>query len=231
MAYTPYYSGGWQSGEQGGTPITPAALNNIDNGIVTLDTTHNLKTYTSVTQLSLTAGSATILSAYNALGDGSALYAQSSDFATGETPSSGIVEIIKWNLARVYVAFHSKEAQNHDYRMYEAATSYNNNDVNAPSGEWVMELDESILQLQTRTLNNANLDNINYNLIGYASDCTATGLSSNFNGTLIVSSNNSATTIRASQILIGLGGTMYYRVYTSAGWQAWRQVTTTAYTG
>lgn len=33
MAYTPYYSGGWQSGETGGTPITPAALNNIESGI------------------------------------------------------------------------------------------------------------------------------------------------------------------------------------------------------
>ena len=33
MAWTPYYSGGWQSGEQGGTPITPAALNNMENGI------------------------------------------------------------------------------------------------------------------------------------------------------------------------------------------------------
>lgn len=33
MAYTPYYSGGWQSGEEGNTPITPAALNNMENGI------------------------------------------------------------------------------------------------------------------------------------------------------------------------------------------------------
>ena len=33
MPYTPYYSGGWQSGEQGGTPITPAALNNMEAGI------------------------------------------------------------------------------------------------------------------------------------------------------------------------------------------------------
>lgn len=33
MAYTPYYPGGWQSGESGGTPITPAALNNIEDGI------------------------------------------------------------------------------------------------------------------------------------------------------------------------------------------------------
>lgn len=33
MAYTPYYSGGWQSGEEGNTPITPAALNNMEQGI------------------------------------------------------------------------------------------------------------------------------------------------------------------------------------------------------
>lgn len=33
MAYTPYYPGGWQSGEQGGTPITPVALNNMEAGI------------------------------------------------------------------------------------------------------------------------------------------------------------------------------------------------------
>ena len=33
MAYTPYYSGGWQSGQEGNTPITPAALNNMENGI------------------------------------------------------------------------------------------------------------------------------------------------------------------------------------------------------
>lgn len=31
--YTPYYSGGWQTGEEGGTPITPAALNNMEDGI------------------------------------------------------------------------------------------------------------------------------------------------------------------------------------------------------
>ena len=35
MAYTPYYNGGWQSGEEGGTPITPAALNHMEDGIVT----------------------------------------------------------------------------------------------------------------------------------------------------------------------------------------------------
>ena len=33
MAYTPYYTGGWQSGEEGGTPITPDALNHMETGI------------------------------------------------------------------------------------------------------------------------------------------------------------------------------------------------------
>ena len=33
MAYTPYYSGGWQSGEEGGTPITPDALNHMEAGV------------------------------------------------------------------------------------------------------------------------------------------------------------------------------------------------------
>ena len=32
-SYDPYYSGGWQSGEEGGTPITPDALNHMDDGI------------------------------------------------------------------------------------------------------------------------------------------------------------------------------------------------------
>lgn len=33
MSYTPFYTGGWQSGETGGTPITPAALNHMEQGI------------------------------------------------------------------------------------------------------------------------------------------------------------------------------------------------------
>lgn len=33
MAYTPYYAGGWQSDEEGDTPVTPAALNHMDEGI------------------------------------------------------------------------------------------------------------------------------------------------------------------------------------------------------
>lgn len=35
MAYTPYYSGGWQNNEEGGTPINAAALNHMESGIST----------------------------------------------------------------------------------------------------------------------------------------------------------------------------------------------------
>lgn len=33
MSYSPFYTGGWQSGENGGTPITPEALNHMEEGI------------------------------------------------------------------------------------------------------------------------------------------------------------------------------------------------------
>lgn len=33
MGYEPYYKDGWKSGEAGGTPITPEALNHMDEGI------------------------------------------------------------------------------------------------------------------------------------------------------------------------------------------------------
>lgn len=45
MAYTPYYSGGWQSGQEGGTPITPAALNNMENGITNASQMNDKKSY------------------------------------------------------------------------------------------------------------------------------------------------------------------------------------------
>lgn len=38
MAYTPTYPGGWQSGVSGATPITAAALQNMEDGIAAADT-------------------------------------------------------------------------------------------------------------------------------------------------------------------------------------------------
>lgn len=50
MAYTPYYSGGWQSGQEGNTPITPAALNNMESGIENANDVINNLTSTSTTK-------------------------------------------------------------------------------------------------------------------------------------------------------------------------------------
>ena len=33
MSYKPYYTNGWKSGEAGGTPSTPEALNHMEAGI------------------------------------------------------------------------------------------------------------------------------------------------------------------------------------------------------
>ena len=33
MSYEKYYPNGWQSGENGGTPITPEALNHMEDGL------------------------------------------------------------------------------------------------------------------------------------------------------------------------------------------------------
>lgn len=33
MSYSPYYSTGWLGGETGATPITPEALNHMEDGI------------------------------------------------------------------------------------------------------------------------------------------------------------------------------------------------------
>lgn len=38
MSYEKFYPNGWQSGENGGTPITPEALNHMEQGIADLDT-------------------------------------------------------------------------------------------------------------------------------------------------------------------------------------------------
>lgn len=38
MSYTRYYTGGWQSGETGKTPITPEALNHMEEGIANATT-------------------------------------------------------------------------------------------------------------------------------------------------------------------------------------------------
>lgn len=68
MSYKKYYEGGWRSGETGGTPITPEALNHMENGIagaVPLDgstpMTGQLKLQGDFVRLSGTSGSAGLI--------------------------------------------------------------------------------------------------------------------------------------------------------------------------
>lgn len=97
-----------------------------------------IKTYTSVTQLGLTAGSATILSAFNAMPAGSILVAEAYQFVSTELPNTmGVVEIVRgMTNGRSYLHFYSKSANGGDHRMFLGATSYNDNDSNAPDGVW-----------------------------------------------------------------------------------------------
>ena len=70
MAYTPYYPGGWQSGESGGTPITPAALNNMENGIGAVYTAfHDLLKYEDIIVTTDSTGNAALSTTHANIGN------------------------------------------------------------------------------------------------------------------------------------------------------------------
>lgn len=79
------------------------------------DHTH-LATYSSVTQIGLTAGSATITGAWAALPNNSILLALAADFSSSELPSVyGTVELVKWGPTRGWVMFHTVDGA--DFKM------------------------------------------------------------------------------------------------------------------
>lgn len=86
--------------------------------------------YSSVTSLGLTSGSATIAGVYAAMPDGSILITTNGEFASGECPSNGLVEIHRRTSGRSAIFFYGATDSNHDYRMF-----LNSNYV--PSGTWV----------------------------------------------------------------------------------------------
>ena len=94
--------------------------------------------YNTVADLGLTAGSATILAAFNAMSTNTILICSGGEFASGEVPTSyGTVEIVKpSNAARSYVRFYGKATSDHDWRMYLGATTYNGNNSDSPTGYW-----------------------------------------------------------------------------------------------
>ncbi|MBP5725912.1 MAG: hypothetical protein J6Y48_02440 [Clostridia bacterium] len=142
MSYSKYYQNGWKSGEIGGTPITPAALNHMEDGIVSANDRLDEMKYTfynTVTDLGLTQGSATILTAYNAMNTNTILICHAGNFDPNELPNVyGTVEICKPSMtSRGYIYFRGKGQNNSDWRMYLGATPYNGNNADLPSGNWV----------------------------------------------------------------------------------------------
>ena len=103
--------------------------------------------YNGVESLGLTSGSATIIAAFRALPDGGILYANANQFSSSEVPATtGVVEINRVvEGSRCVVSFYGKQNGNGDYRMYEAATTYNGNNANEPSGTWVKPLSDIVL--------------------------------------------------------------------------------------
>lgn len=92
--------------------------------------THNLQTYTLVTQLGLTQGSATLAGAYSAMPNKSMLIADAAQFLSTELPSTtGAVEIFKATSSgsRGWIYYHEKTGA--DYRMGLNAS-------NLPDGVW-----------------------------------------------------------------------------------------------
>lgn len=61
MSYKPYYENGWKSGEEGGTPITPEALNHMEEGIEQAYEDLAAKSHGNHVPATQTANSATFL--------------------------------------------------------------------------------------------------------------------------------------------------------------------------
>lgn len=97
MAYDRYYTGGWQDGESGNTPITAASLNHIEDGLVTI-TEPSALTITYVSNSYVTSASVANLYACKKSGF---LYLRGNLFLNNSVPSdtsdTQIATISGWN--------------------------------------------------------------------------------------------------------------------------------------
>lgn len=88
-----------------------------------------LKLFSSVADVGLTVGSATITGVFSAMPDNSALIVNSTQFSAGETPVTGTVQIVKRGTVYAYILLFSASQNNPDYRMHVQSS--------APTGTWV----------------------------------------------------------------------------------------------
>lgn len=91
------------------------------------------KSYSSVTQLGLTSGSATIVDLWNAMPNESFIFALASELASTEVPNqNGSIFIMKkWNW-RGRVEFYGTNASHGDYKMLLIGTN------GIPDGNWIL---------------------------------------------------------------------------------------------
>lgn len=124
---------------RGGTGATTAAAARAALGISNADYTF----YDSVTDLSLTAGSATISTAFSAMSTSSVLIATAANFSSSAVPSTlGTVIIVKsTDASRSWIQFFGKTGTQGDYRMYL-------NGSNVPDGTWVENASGTISEIQ-----------------------------------------------------------------------------------
>ena len=119
----------------------------------------NYKTFYTVTSLGLTAGSATVSDAWNALPTQSILIAGVGNFATGARPYSsayGQIVIVKNTATNGYIYLHGLTENVGDFRMYLTGSP------EVPSGTWVPC--ETVINSATPTATVGTYDTNSYGL-------------------------------------------------------------------
>ena len=103
----------------GSNVTTYTVYTDADTGAVRDSLKLHIRAYSSVSQLSLSVGSATINACFTALPVGSYIEAPASDFASSEVPSTaGVVKISKVLSIRAYCIFEGKMQGDGNYRKY-----------------------------------------------------------------------------------------------------------------
>lgn len=98
------------------------------------------KTYSSVTDLGLTSGSATIADTWSALPNDSILICPAENFligAGGVPVTYGTVEMVRYGASRGWIYFHGKSFDHGDYRMFLTGS-------NVPTGTWEGQMTGSL---------------------------------------------------------------------------------------
>ena len=194
--YTMYTSDGTPVGSFSVTDGAGAV--SLVNGIAPDEDGNVLAVVTSVEDLGLTSGSATIADAYDALQVSQMLFAPAADFAVGELPlvggsrlTMGTVEIIKATSdgSRGRINFYGKSDVHGDFRMFLDLSN------NAPSGTWIPV--SSSLLTTTPSISNGTYESTSYGIYKSGSLVTVGIIT---NGTTVTNSWATIGTIPAGYI-------------------------------